>query len=118
MKRWSPSDKILKQRGLGRATFLPLNVIRARSLSHHIQNVARNFDGFINIASEAVEVNQTYQAVIDNLMGTTIIVENLKIANELARAIQYKARIVTLEGDIVNPGGAMTGGGMRQSKVF
>ena len=48
-------------------------------------------------------------------MGTTIIVENLKIANELARAIQYKARIVTLEGDIVNPG-AMTGGGMRQSK--
>ena len=50
-------------------------------------------------------------------MGTTIIVENLKIANELARAIQYKA-IVTLEGDIVNPGGAMTGGGMRQSKVF
>ena len=49
-------------------------------------------------------------------MGTTIIVENLKIANELARAIQYKARIVTLEGDIVNPGGAMTGGGMRQSK--
>ena len=116
MKRWSPSDKILKQRGLGRATFLPLNVIRARSLSHHIQNIARNFDGFINIASEAVEVNQTYQAVIDNLMGTTIIVENLKIANELARAIQYKARIVTLEGDIVNPGGAMTGGGMRQSK--
>ncbi|MBF9295809.1 chromosome segregation protein SMC, partial [Staphylococcus epidermidis] len=93
--------KFLKQRGLGRATFLPLNVIRARSLSHHIQNVARNFDGFINIASEAVEVNQTYQAVIDNLMGTTIIVENLKIANELARAIQYKARIVTLEGDIV-----------------
>ena len=51
-------------------------------------------------------------------MGTTIIVENLKIANELARAIQYKARIVTLEGDIVNPGGAMTGGGMRQSKYF
>ncbi|MDU6765164.1 MAG: chromosome segregation SMC family protein, partial [Staphylococcus sp.] len=108
--------KFLKQRGLGRATFLPLNVIRARSLSHHIQNIARNFDGFINIASEAVEVNKTYQAVIDNLMGTTIIVENLKIANELARAIQYKARIVTLEGDIVNPGGAMTGGGMRQSK--
>ncbi|PTK31522.1 chromosome segregation protein SMC [Staphylococcus hominis] len=108
--------KFLKQRGLGRATFLPLNVIRARSLSHHIQNVARNFDGFINIASEAVEVNQTYQAVIDNLMGTTIIVENLKIANELARAIQYKARIVTLEGDIVNPGGSMSGGGMRQSK--
>ncbi|MEB5791952.1 chromosome segregation protein SMC [Staphylococcus hominis] len=108
--------KFLKQRGLGRATFLPLNVIRARSLSHPIQNVARNFDGFINIASEAVEVNQTYQAVIDNLMGTTIIVENLKIANELARAIQYKARIVTLEGDIVNPGGSMTGGGMRQSK--
>ena len=108
--------KFLKQRGLGRATFLPLNVIRARSLSHHIQNVAQNFDGFINIASEAVEVNQTYQAVIDNLMGTTIIVENLKIANELARAIQYKARIVTLEGDIVNPGGSMSGGGMRQSK--
>ena len=109
--------KFLKQRGLGRATFLPLNVIRARSLSHHIQNVARNFDGFINIASKRLKLIKRI-AVIDNLMGTTIIVENLKIANELARAIQYKARIVTLEGDIVNPGGAMTGGGMRQSKVF
>ena len=53
-----------------------------------------------------------------NLLGNTIIVDHLKHANELARAIKYRTRIVTLEGDIVNPGGSMTGGGARKSKVF
>ena len=56
------------------------------------------------------------KSVVENLIGTTIIVDNLKHANELARAIQYKTRIVTLEGDIVNPGGSMTGGGARKTK--
>jgi chromosome segregation protein len=67
-------------------------------------------------ASDAIKVNSQYQAVVENLIGTTIIVDNLKHANELARAIQYKTRIVTLEGDIVNPGGSMTGGGARKTK--
>ena len=106
----------LKQRGLGRATFLPLNVIKPRQIASDIKDIARNTDGFINIASDAVKVSSKYQSIVENLLGNTIIVDDLKHANDLARAIRYRTRIVTLEGDVVNPGGSMTGGGARKTK--
>ncbi|GJF53261.1 chromosome segregation protein SMC [Staphylococcus argenteus] len=108
--------QFLKERNLGRATFLPLNVIQSRVIATEIKSIASNTDGFISIASEAVKVAPEYQNIIGNLLGNTIIVDHLKHANELARAIKYRTRIVTLEGDIVNPGGSMTGGGARKSK--
>lgn len=106
----------LKQNGLGRATFLPLNVIQPRHVAHDILNITENATGFINIASNAIQVEADYKHIIQNLLGNTIIVDNLKNANELARQIRYRTRIVTLEGDIVNPGGSMTGGGERKTK--
>ncbi|PNZ89499.1 chromosome segregation protein SMC [Staphylococcus pettenkoferi] len=106
----------LKQHSLGRATFLPLNVIKPRQLSAEIQSIAERAEGFINIASEAISVDPQYQHIVRNLLGNTIIVNDLKQANELARAIRYRTRIVTLEGDIVNPGGSMSGGGERKTK--
>ncbi|CDR24282.1 chromosome segregation protein SMC [Staphylococcus schweitzeri] len=108
--------QFLKERNLGRATFLPLNVIQSRVIATEIKSIASNAGGFISIASEAVNVAPEYQSIIGNLLGNTIIVDHLKHANELARAIKYRTRIVTLEGDIVNPGGSMTGGGARKSK--
>ncbi|HJE01035.1 chromosome segregation protein SMC [Staphylococcus auricularis] len=106
----------LKQNGLGRATFLPLHVIKPRYLASDIKQTAQQAEGFINIASEAVQVSSTYQHIIDNLLGNTIIVDDLKHANALARQIRYRTRIVTLEGDVVNPGGSMSGGGQRKTK--
>lgn len=106
----------LKQNGLGRATFLPLNVIQPRHIANDILNSAKTSQGFINIASEAIQVDSDYQNVLQNLLGNTIIVDELKNANELARKIRYRTRIVTLEGDIVNSGGSMTGGGDRKTK--
>ncbi|CDR60307.1 chromosome segregation protein SMC [Staphylococcus schweitzeri] len=108
--------QFLKERNLGRATFLPLNVIQSRVIATEIKSIASNANGFISIASEAVNVAPEYQSIIENLLGNTIIVDHLKHANELARAIKYRTRIVTLDGDIVNPGGSMTGGGARKSK--
>lgn len=108
--------QFLKERNLGRATFLPLNVIQSRVVATDIKSIAKEANGFISIASEAVKVAPEYQNIIGNLLGNTIIVDHLKHANELARAIKYRTRIVTLEGDIVNPGGSMTGGGARKSK--
>ena len=108
--------QFLKERNLGRATFLPLNVIQSRVVATEIKSIAKEANGFISIASEAVKVAPEYQNIIGNLLGNTIIVDHLKHANELARAIKYRTRIVTLEGDIVNPGGSMTGGGARKSK--
>ncbi|WP_204180069.1 MULTISPECIES: chromosome segregation protein SMC [unclassified Staphylococcus] len=106
----------LKQNGLGRATFLPLNVIQPRNIASDILKIANNSIGFVNVASSAIQVENDYKHVIQNLLGNTIIVDNLKNANELARKIRYRTRIVTLEGDIVNPGGSMTGGGDRKTK--
>ncbi|MCG7338661.1 chromosome segregation protein SMC [Staphylococcus sp. ACRSN] len=106
----------LKQHSLGRATFLPLNVIQPRQLSQDILSTAEQAEGFVNIASKAVTSSNAYQNVVQNLLGNTIIVEDLKHANDLARSIRYRTRIVTLEGDIVNPGGSMTGGGDRKTK--
>ncbi|MDG0844193.1 chromosome segregation protein SMC [Staphylococcus equorum] len=106
----------LKQNGLGRATFLPLNVIQPRQIGNEIMKTAQNSEGFINIAAQAIHVESDYQNVVQNLLGNTIVVDELKNANELARKIRYRTRIVTLEGDIVNPGGSMTGGGDRKSK--
>ncbi|RIP33550.1 chromosome segregation protein SMC [Staphylococcus gallinarum] len=106
----------LKQHGLGRATFLPLNVIQPRQLSQEILSAAQQAEGFINVASQAVSSSNAYQNVVQNLLGNTIIVQELKHANDLARTIRYRTRIVTLDGDIVNPGGSMTGGGDRKTK--
>ena len=64
---------------------LPLNVIQPRHVAADIKDVARGSQGFINIASDAINVSAKYQNIIENLLGNTIIVENLKHANELAR---------------------------------
>ena len=106
----------LKQQGLGRATFLPLNVIQPRHLATDIYRTAQQATGFMSVAAEAITTDQQYEKVIQNLLGNTIIVADLKNANALARDIKYRTRIVTLDGDIVNPGGSMTGGGDRKSK--
>ncbi|MDF0173746.1 chromosome segregation protein SMC [Staphylococcus pseudintermedius] len=106
--------QFLKTKKLGRATFLPLNVIKAKTLDPRVVQTAQQMTGFVTLASEAVKVDTTYKAIIDNLLGRTLIVDGLKNANDMARAIQYQTRIVTLEGDVVNPGGSMTGGGTQQ----
>ncbi|MBI5974581.1 chromosome segregation protein SMC [Staphylococcus canis] len=100
----------LKTKQSGRATFLPLSVIKPKHLDPQIIAQAKQHEGYIAIASDLVTYDAKYQSIAENLLGRTIIVDHLKTANEVANAIRYKTRIVTLEGDIVNPGGAMTGG--------
>ncbi|MBU5594589.1 chromosome segregation protein SMC [Amphibacillus sp. MSJ-3] len=100
----------LKQQNKGRATFLPLNVIKAKIIPNHYQAKLKTHPGFIAIASEIPKTDAPYQIVVDYLLGNTIIAQTLKDANEIARLIDRRYRVVTLEGDIVNPGGSMTGG--------
>ncbi|MGK0554599.1 chromosome segregation protein SMC [Macrococcus capreoli] len=102
--------QFLRDKKLGRATFLPLSVMQPRSLSRDIYQTAQSMPGFINTLNQLIQTDVQYQAIIDNLSGTIIVCETLKQANAIAKAIGYKARIVTLEGDIVNPGGSMSGG--------
>ncbi|TXL67653.1 chromosome segregation protein SMC [Cerasibacillus terrae] len=103
----------LKKTNNGRATFLPLQSIKRRFIPTSILEQVKNHPGYIGVASELVETDETYQIVVDYLMGHVLITYTLKDANELARLTQRKFRIVTLEGDVVHPGGSMSGGAKR-----
>ncbi|MBY7663889.1 chromosome segregation protein SMC [Staphylococcus agnetis] len=108
--------QFLKQKKAGRATFLPLSVIKPKHIEPSLIKEASSLEGFITVASDAVKTDKQYQNVIQNLLGRTIIADTIAHANAIAKAIHYKIRIVTLEGDVVNPGGSMTGGGTQQKQ--
>lgn len=100
----------LKQQHSGRATFLPLTTIKPRMLSTGVHDRVKNVSGFLGIASEIVDYNESVSDVIQNLLGVTLIAENLETANQLAKLVNYQYRVVSLEGDVMNSGGSMTGG--------
>ncbi|WP_088041249.1 chromosome segregation protein SMC [Bacillus sp. EAC] len=105
--------QFLKQQRLGRATFLPMNIVKARSIPDNVIHQLKQYPSFIGVASSLINFSKEYDSVIQNLLGTVLIAEDLKGANELARIVGHRYRFVTLEGDVVNPGGAMTGGAVR-----
>ena len=104
----------LKERRGGRATFLPLTTIKGRNLSEAVVNIAAKSHGFLGVANELVNVAPELQEICDNLLGATLIAQDLKSANEIARDVQYRYRVVSLEGDVMNAGGSMTGGATRR----
>jgi len=105
----------LKTNRLGRATFLPLSIIKEKQVPDTILNQAKKVDGFIGIASELVSTDNKYASIIKNLLGTTLVTTNLQVAQLLAKQLGYRYRIVSLEGDVVNAGGSMTGGASKNS---
>ncbi|MEC1502100.1 chromosome segregation protein SMC [Bacillus sonorensis] len=104
----------LKQHSSGRATFLPLSVIKERSIQPRDIEAAKENPSYIGIASELVSFDPAYRTAVQNLLGTVLITEHLKGANDLAKRLGHRYRIVTLEGDVVNPGGSMTGGAVKK----
>ncbi|MED3646702.1 chromosome segregation protein SMC [Halalkalibacterium halodurans] len=107
----------LKQQRFGRATFLPLPVMKGRELPAASMQLIQEHDAFVGIASELVSFDQRFTPVIRNLLGHVIVAKSLEGANAIARLLQHRYRIVTLEGDVVNPGGSMTGGSVKQKQT-
>ncbi|PET76780.1 chromosome segregation protein SMC [Bacillus sp. AFS001701] len=107
------SIQFLKQQRLGRATFLPMNIVKARFVPANVIEGLKRNPSFIGVASSLVSYSSEYEQVIQNLLGSVLIAQDLKGANELAKLVGHRYRFVTLEGDVVNPGGAMTGGAVR-----
>jgi chromosome segregation protein len=107
----------LKKRQLGRATFLPLDVIRGRSIGEHERRQMTSASGFVGIAVELVQFDPKYEQILSSLLGNVVIASTLEDANRIAAKAQYRYRVVTLEGDVVNPGGSMTGGSQQQKKT-
>lgn len=108
--------KYLKTNRYGRATFLPLNIIRKRTIPNVQRQILQNNDAFVSIAADLVQYNRKYENIIYYLLGNVVIAKDLPGANQIANLLQYRYRIVTLEGDIVNPGGSMTGGAQKQKR--
>lgn len=107
----------LKEHRMGRATFLPLDVIRSRRISSQDESQLRHLQGFVGVASDLVQCDARYRSIKENLLGSVIVTETLEQANQSARKMGYRFRFVTLEGDVVNPGGSMTGGMVQQKST-
>ena len=103
--------QFLKQRDGGRATFLPLTAIRGDELR---ENVDGEY-GFVGVASRLVRYDSRYDNIFRNLLGRTVVVEDLDSGIALARKFRSAFRIVTLDGQIINRGGSMTGGSVSRS---
>ena len=97
----------LKQNNIGRATFLPISAIKARHIEE--RNLDDNF-GFVDIASNLVECDAQYRDIVDNLLGRVIVAEDIDCAIGISKRYSNKYKIVTLDGQVMNPGGSMTGG--------
>ena len=105
----------LRQNRLGRATFLPMSAIRPNGLSDRDHQVL-TMPGCFGVASDLVSCAPEYRAIIENLLGRTVIADNLDHGIAIMRAGGHRFRLVTLEGDVMHSGGSMTGGSA-QSKV-
>lgn len=104
----------LRKNNLGRASFLPIASVKGKKLEKY---TTKGINGVIGIASDLVKYNKKYESIVCNLLGRTVIVENMDTAIALAKANKYAFRIVTLKGDVINPSGAMTGGSVAQKTV-
>lgn len=105
----------LKQNRGGRATFLPLTTIKSRQLPSYAVSQVQQVPGFIGVASELVRFNEDVKNIAENLLGSIVIAEDLTSANALAKALNYSYRVVSLEGDVMNAGGSMTGGATKKN---
>ncbi|MBN1892780.1 MAG: chromosome segregation protein SMC, partial [Clostridiales bacterium] len=104
----------LKQKKHGRATFLPIRTIRERSLDDRQLKTAKSGKGFIGIASDLISYDDSLKGIVGNILGRIVIVDSLDHAMAIAQSSGFSFRIVTIEGDVVNPGGSLTGGSIRR----
>ena len=102
----------LRKNNLGRASFLPISSVKGKKVDHLIKN---GLSGVIGIASDLVKTAPKYEEIILNLLGKTVVVEDMDTAIILARQNKYGFKIVTLKGDIINPSGAISGGSIKQN---
>ncbi len=100
----------LKRNKSGRATFIPLNVVKGRYIHRDAQVICEHAEGFLGVASDFVDTKEIYHELRDNLLGNVVVVDTIENANVLAKRLNFNYRIVTLDGDIIHTGGRMTGG--------
>ncbi len=106
--------KYLKEQGLGRATFFPLNVIKGKEVPKSVIDSLKNETGFIDIASHLVEFEPTYKDIIENQLGNVLVAKDIDAMNRIGKSTGYRYRVVTLDGEIMHTGGSLTGGSLKK----
>ncbi|MEG1150122.1 MAG: AAA family ATPase, partial [Bacilli bacterium] len=105
----------LKENKLGRATFFPLNIIKGRTISDTVIREIKNIRGFIGVLSNLVMYDIKYQNIIENQLGNVIVVKDALTLSVIGKLIDYKYRVVSLDGEILHVGGSITGGTSKKS---
>ena len=103
----------LKQNNLGRVTFLPITSVKGKKL----ETIKGKKIGVIGIASDLVKYDKKYEQIILNLLGRTVVVDNMQNAINIAKENSYSFRIITVDGEVINPSGAITGGSVTKKTV-
>ena len=103
----------LRKNNLGRVSFLPITSVKGKKL----ENIKGKKIGVVGIASDLVSFDRKYEQIILNLLGRTVVVDNMQNAINIAKENNYSFRIITVEGDIINPSGAITGGSVAKKTV-
>ena len=103
----------LRTNNLGRASFLPITSVKGKKLD----NIKGKKDGVIGIACDLIKFDKKYEQIVLNLLGRTVIVDNMQNAIKLSKENNYSFRIITLEGDVINPSGTITGGSVTKKTV-
>ena len=103
----------LRKNNLGRASFLPITSVKGKK----VENIKGKKIGVIGIAADLVKFDKKYEQIILNLLGRTVVVDNMQNAINLAKENNYSFRIITVEGDVINPSGAITGGSVAKKTV-
>ena len=104
---------LLKEKKSGRATFLPISVIKPKKVDEVILDKIKSDESFVGIASDLVTYNTIYSNIVSNLLGNTLVVKSIDDAIRISKLIYNRYKIVTLNGDVINVGGSMTGGSLK-----
>lgn len=108
--------KFLRDNRAGRATFLPINAMRPRKVREEHTEVCNTIDGYLGIASDFIEYDDKITNVVLNQLGNIIVARDIDCANKISKATFARYKVVSLEGDVVNVGGSLTGGSFNRQK--
>ena len=110
--------RYLKNNNLGRATFLPISIIKPRSIDSESYETIKFMNGFVDIASNLVKYDTKYRNIVLSLLGTIIVVDNIDNANLISKKLKNRYKVVTMTGEVVNIGGSITGGSLKKSSIL
>ena len=110
--------KYLKENNLGRVTFFPLCTIKGRKVTDEVLEICESVNGFINVASNLVKTDIKYLNIIENQLGNVLVTKDMDSMQILAKKLDYKYRVVSLEGEVSHVGGSLSGGVYKNNSLW